>query len=44
MMFWTELKLPSPLSLVVFMEQLTSLSVDLGDNESAARYLASLKS
>jgi hypothetical protein len=29
--------------LVVFMEQLTSLGVDPGDKDSAARYLASLK-
>jgi phage-related tail protein len=43
-MFLIELKLPSPLYLTVFMEQLTSLGIDPGDNDSATRYLASLKS
>jgi cob(I)alamin adenosyltransferase len=35
---------PPPLCLTVFLEQLTSLGVDPKDNDSAARYLASLKS
>jgi hypothetical protein len=33
-----------PLCLTVFIEHLTSLGVDPRDNDSAARYLASLKS
>jgi hypothetical protein len=45
-MFLTKLKLPPPppLCLAVFMEQLTSLGIDPGDKDSAARYLAFLKS
>jgi hypothetical protein len=43
-MFWTDLKLPSPFCLVVFMEQLMTLGVDHGDNDSTARYFASMKS
>jgi predicted nucleic acid-binding Zn-ribbon protein len=35
---------PPPFCLTVFMEQLTTLSVDPGDKDTAARYLASLKS
>jgi hypothetical protein len=42
-MFLTKLKSP-PLCLAVFMEQLTSLGIDPGDKDSAARYLAFLKS
>jgi hypothetical protein len=42
--FLLNLNYPPPLYLTVFMEQLTSLSIDPGDNDSATRYLASLKS
>jgi hypothetical protein len=35
---------PCPFCLAVFMEQLTTLSVELGDKDSAARSLAALKS
>jgi chromosome segregation ATPase len=42
--FRVNLNYPPPLCLAFFMEQLTSLGVDPGDNELAARYLASLKS
>jgi chromosome segregation ATPase len=35
---------PPPFCLTVFMEQLTTLGVDPRDKDSAARYLASLKS
>jgi chromosome segregation ATPase len=35
---------PPPFCLAVFMEQLTTLNVDLGDKDSTTRYLASLKS
>jgi predicted nucleic acid-binding Zn-ribbon protein len=44
MMLWNDLKFPSPFCLAVFMEQLTTLGVELRDKDSAARYLASLKS
>jgi hypothetical protein len=43
-MLWNDLKFPSPFSLAVFMEQLMTLGVEPGDKDSAARYLASLKS
>jgi hypothetical protein len=43
MMFWTGLKFPSPFCLAVFREQLTTLGVEPGDKDLAARYLASLK-
>jgi predicted nucleic acid-binding Zn-ribbon protein len=43
MMLWTDLKFPHPFCLAVFMEQLTTLSVEPGDKDSAARYLAFLK-
>jgi hypothetical protein len=42
-MFWTDLKFP-PFCLAVFMEQLMTLSVEPGDKDFAAKYLASLKS
>jgi predicted nucleic acid-binding Zn-ribbon protein len=35
---------PPTFCLAVFMEQLTTLNVDLGDKDSTTRYLASLKS
>jgi hypothetical protein len=44
MMFWTDIKFPYPFCLVVFMEQLMALGIEPGDKDSAARYLASLKS
>jgi hypothetical protein len=44
MMFWSDLKFPSPFWIAIFMEQLMSLCVELGDKDSTARYLASLKS
>jgi hypothetical protein len=44
MMLWNDLKFPSPFCLAVFMEQLMTLGVELGDKDSASRYLASLKS
>jgi hypothetical protein len=42
--FRLNLNYPPSLCLIVFMEQLTSIGVDIGDNDSTARYLASLKS
>jgi chromosome segregation ATPase len=43
-MFWIDLKFPSPFCLAVLMEQLMALDVEPRDKDSAARYLASLKS
>jgi hypothetical protein len=42
--FRLALNYPPPLCIAVFMEQLTSLGIDPRDNDSATRYLASLKS
>jgi hypothetical protein len=43
MMFWTDLKFPPPFCHAVFIEHLTTLSVHPRDNDSHARYFASLK-
>jgi hypothetical protein len=44
-MFWSDLKSPPPpFCLIVFMEQLMTLGFRYGDKDSAATYLASLKS
>jgi hypothetical protein len=42
--FGLTLNSPPPFCLTVFMERLTTLGVDPRDKDSAARYLASLKS